>query len=135
MKNYYLFVRGIKVEVTEEVYKKYWIEANRERYLVRLDRQHQLLHFSDYDQPNDLYINHIADKRMSIEKQLIVKERIIHLHQVLAQLVQEERELINALYYDGKTLREVAEIDEVSPRVIMKRRNNILKKLKEILDK
>ncbi len=135
MKNYYLLVKGIKVEVTETIYKEYWSETNREHYLTRLDREHHLLHFSDYDKPDDMYINHITDNKLGVEEHLIAKERITCLHQALAKLDKEDYQLIHALYYQGKSLRKVAKVLGVSKTAVVKKRNKILKKLKGLLMK
>ncbi len=42
-KNYFLFVNGKKVEVSEEIYKVYWQEKNHEKYLKQVDRRNHLL--------------------------------------------------------------------------------------------
>lgn len=48
-KNYFLFVNGKKVEVSEEIYKVYWQEKNHEKYLKQVDRKNHLLFFSSFD--------------------------------------------------------------------------------------
>lgn len=48
-KNYFLFVNGKKVEVSEEIYKVYWQEKNHEKSLKQVDRKNHLLFFSSFD--------------------------------------------------------------------------------------
>ena len=44
-KEYFLFVNGNKVIVSEDVYKAYWQEKNHENYLKQVDRKNHLLLF------------------------------------------------------------------------------------------
>ncbi|WP_430829367.1 hypothetical protein [Clostridium ihumii] len=48
-KKYYLRVLKKKIEVSEEVYKAYWKEVNRENYLKKIDRDNHVLAFFSYD--------------------------------------------------------------------------------------
>lgn len=38
-KEYYLYVRGQKVKVSEDIYKVYWREKEHEKYLEQVDRK------------------------------------------------------------------------------------------------
>lgn len=49
-------------------------------------------------------------------------------------LDKEERQLLQALFFDGFSTREYAECSGVSQRTIIKRRDRILKKLKNFFD-
>lgn len=42
-KEYFLFVNGKKIKVSEEIYKVYWQEKNHENYLKQIDRKNHLL--------------------------------------------------------------------------------------------
>ena len=44
-KEYYLYVNGKKVKVSEEIYKVYWREKEHEKYLEQVDRKNHLLLF------------------------------------------------------------------------------------------
>ena len=45
-KEYYLYVGGQKVKVSEDIYKVYWREREHEKYLEQVDRKNHLLLFS-----------------------------------------------------------------------------------------
>lgn len=47
-KEYYLYVDGQKVKVSEEIYKVYWREEEHEKYLEQVDRKNHLLFFSSF---------------------------------------------------------------------------------------
>ena len=55
-KEYYLYVNGQKVKVSEQIYKVYWREREHEKYLEQVDRKNHLLFFSSLDQDG-----HFAD--------------------------------------------------------------------------
>ena len=131
-KEYFIFVNGDKVMVSKEVYLAYWQHTNRENYLERLDRQNKLLFFSDVDHDGN-FVDNLADKSVDVEKLVETKEAIEALNTALSELNDEEREIINALYFQEETTREVADIFKISHPALIKRKNKILEKLKTIL--
>ena len=131
-KEYFIFVNGDKVMVSKEVYLAYWQHTNRENYLERLDRQNKLLFFSDVDHDGN-FVDNLADKSVDVGKLVETKEAIEALNTALSELNDEEREIINALYFREETIREVADIFKISHPALIKRKNKILEKLKTIL--
>ena len=69
-KEYFIFVNGEKVIVTEEVYKAYWQVTNRENYLKQLDRDNQLFLFCDFDHDGHFESN-LVDESVDVEKLVI----------------------------------------------------------------
>lgn len=51
----------------------------------------------------------------------------------LSKLNDEEREIIDRLYFNDETLRSVAETKKISHPDLIKRRNKILDKLRELM--
>ena len=66
-KEYYLYVDGQKVKVSEEIYKVYWREEEHEKYLEQVDRKKHLLFFSSLDHDGHFYEN-IVDEGVDVEK-------------------------------------------------------------------
>ena len=56
-KEYYLYVNGQKVKVSEEIYKVYRREKEHEKYLEQVDRKNHLLFFSSLDHDRHFYEN------------------------------------------------------------------------------
>ena len=79
------------------------------------------------------FVDNLADKSVDVEKLVETKEAIENLHTALSELNDEEREIINALYFREETIREVADIFKISHPALIKRKNKILEKLKTIL--
>ncbi|MGO1581467.1 MAG: sigma factor-like helix-turn-helix DNA-binding protein [Peptoniphilaceae bacterium] len=71
---------------------------------------------------------------MDIEKIIETKLRLEDLYKALDNLNEEERKVINSVYFEEKTIRDLAEEDEVSAKKIFTSRNKILQKLKNIME-
>lgn len=133
MKEYYILLNGKKIYVSKEVYLAYCSEENHEKYLERVDRKHQLLYFSDFDKENDSYIDHIKDESVDIEKVIETKMIMDELYRALDNLNSEERALIEALYFEEKSMRKFANEKKVNVMKISRKHKEILEKLKNIL--
>ena len=132
-KDYYLYVKGKAVKVSEEVYKAYWKITEHEKYLQRKDWKYDVIPFSalDYD---GHFVDNIIDERINLEKIVEVKMQIEELNKALATLTKKERELIEAIFYKEESLRSIGKKEKVSYQAIRKRRDKILEKLRKILE-
>ena len=131
-KEYYLYVKGKAVPVSEEVYKAYWKITEHEKYIYRKDREHCVLPFSSFDYDGH-FVDNIIDEKIDLEKFIEVKMQIEELHRALNTLTKEERELMEAIFYKEESLRAIGKKEKVSHQAIGQRRDKILEKLKEIL--
>ena len=132
-KDYYLYVKGKAVKVSEEVYKAYWKITEHEKYLQRKDWKYDVIPFSamDYD---GHFVDNIIDGRVDLEKIVEVKMQIEELNKALAILTKKERELIEAIFYKEESLRSIGKKEKVSYQAIGKRRDKILEKLRKLLE-
>ena len=131
-KEYYLYVKGKSVPVSEEVYKAYWKITEHEKYLQRKDWKHKVIPFSALD-----YDGHFVDKiidEIDLEKIVEVKMQIEELNKALATLTKEERELMEAIFYREESLRSISRKEKVTHQAISGRRDRILEKLRKILE-
>ena len=132
-KDYYLYVKGKAVKVSEEVYKAYWKITEHEKYLQRKDWKYDVIPFSamDYD---GHFVDNIIDERVDLEKIVEVKMQIEELNKALATHTKKERELIEAIFYKEESLRSISKKEKVSYQAIGKRRDKILEKLRKLLE-
>ena len=132
-KDYYLYVKGKAVKVSEEVYKAYWKITEHEKYLIKKDWKNNVIPFSalDYD---GHFVDNIVDESIDIEKIVEVKMQIEELNKALAILTKKERELIEAIFYKEESLRSIGKKEKVSYQAIGKRRDKILEKLRKLLE-
>ena len=132
-KKYYIFVGNEKIEVDYEVYKSYWQITNRERYLERLDRQNKLLFFSDLSTEYSFEDN-IVDKNFDVEKIVETKMLIDRVREAIDSLNDEEREIIERLYYQDESTRIAAEALNLHNTSLIRKRDRILAKLRKMLE-
>lgn len=129
--NKYIYVRGKKIYVSDELYKAYKKQINHEAHLNEMDRKHRVYGFEDYK----IDLNSISDENVDIENIIETKMLIEDLHRALSNLNEEERNLIKLLYFDDKTLIEVAKQRNTNPMKISRLRNKVLEKLRKLLDR
>ena len=132
-KEYFIYVKGKEVKVSEEVYKAYWKITEHERYLIKKDWKNNVMPFSalDYD---GHFVDNIIDERIDLEKIVEVKMQIEELNKALATLTKKEKELIEAIFYKEESLRSIGKKEKVSYQAIGKRRDKILEKLRKLLE-
>ena len=123
-KEYFLYVKGKAVKVSEEVYKAYWKITEHEKYLIKKDWKNNVTPFSALD-----YDGHFVDNKI-----IEVKMQIEELNKALATLTRKERELIEAIFYKEESLRSIGKKEKVSYQAIGKRRDKILEKLRKLLE-
>ena len=136
-KDYYLYVKGKAVKVSEEVYRAYWKITEHEKYLQRKDWKYGVIPFSTLDNDGH-FVDNIIDERIDLEKIVEVKMQIEELNKALATLTKKERELIEAvfytIFYKEESLRSIGKKEKVSYQAIGKRRDKILEKLRKLLE-
>ena len=132
-KEFYLYVNGQKVKVSEEIYKVYWREREHEKYLEQVDRKNHLLFFSSLDHDGH-YVDNIVDESVDVAKIVETQMMIESLRYATSKLNDEERDIIERLYFNDETLRSVAKLKSITHPALMKRRNKILEKLKKFIE-
>ena len=132
-REYYLYVKGKAVPVSEEVYKAYWKRTEHEQYLQRQDRKHNVIPFSALDHDGH-FVDNIIDEKIDLEKIVEVKMQIEELNKALATLTKEERELMEAIFFREESLKSIGEKEKVTHQAISGRRDKILEKLRKILE-
>jgi RNA polymerase sigma factor (sigma-70 family) len=127
-KEYFVVINGEKVAVSEEVYRAFkrplWSERKRRK--VRAEHERSLDAFIDdgFDIPDGgRLISEILEDKQTLEL----------LFAALEALTADERELIDALFFDDKSEQELANETGVSQQAVSKRKNRILAKLKKLL--
>ena len=132
-KEYYLYVKGNAIPVSEEVYKVYWKITEHEKYLQKKDWKYGVIPFSSLDHDGH-FVDNIIDEKIDLEKIVEVKIQIEELHKALATLTKEERELMEAIFYREESLRSISRKEKVTHQAIGQRRDKILEKLRKILE-
>ena len=132
-KEYYLYIGGQKVKVSEDIYKVYWREKEHEKYLEQVDRKNHLFLFSSLDHDGHFEEN-IIDESVDVEKIVKTQMMIEAVRNAISRLNAEERDIIERLYFNDETLSSIARRKKVSYQAIQWRKNKSLQKLKLFLE-
>ena len=132
-KDYYLYVKGKAVKVSEEVYKAYWKITEHEKYLQRKDWKYDVIPFSamDYD---GHFVDNIVDESVDVEKIVETQMMIEAVRNAISRLNAEEKDIIERLYFHDEPVRSVAKLKSITHPALIKKRNKILEKLKKFIE-
>jgi len=141
-----LWVNGQFIEVSEEVYQVYMqgdrkmryfeTDLKTERTILAEDGTVQRIIPSREDSLDRLIDDNarqFSDAGESVEDAVLRKLAEDELHRALEKLTDEEYALVYALFFEGKTERAYAKELGVAQVTVHKKKQRILKKLKEIL--
>ena len=130
-KKYTIIVKKQRVEVSEAVYRAYHKEREAERYQNKLIRQNELsLERFHEDGVNIDYL--IVCVQADIVDKLIHQEQLESLWSALQSLPEDERSLIDELFFNKKSERKLALELGMATMTLHDRKHRILKKLREL---
>lgn len=130
------------VPVTEEIYKEYYKMKRRERYLEedvkvgssKIDPETgRVIYKPSKEDSIERLMNkgtEFADEKL-VEDVIVDKAMLLILQEAMKELNRQEQELINGLFYEELTVRDVAKKENISHVAVMKRRDKILDKLRK----
>ncbi len=128
------------IQVTEEVYTEYYKMSRRERFMAndikigRIDIENCKVTFIPSKEDS---IERLIDQGMDFEEEQMTDEIICNkamlfiLQEAMEELNREQQEIIQSIYYNKLTVRDVAANQNVSHVAIIKRHKKILEKLKK----
>ncbi|WP_411677865.1 sigma factor-like helix-turn-helix DNA-binding protein [Caproicibacter sp.] len=132
-KKYTIVVKRQRVEVSEAVYRAYHKEREAERYQNKLIRQNELsLERFHEDGVNIDYL--IVRIRPDIVDRLLYQEQLEALWIALQSLPEDERSLIDELFFNDKSERELSAMISVPQKTINDRKKRILLKLRNLIE-
>lgn len=128
-------VQGMLLEVSKKVYKDFYRNYERARYLSKLNKKFDIIPLETADNlnvsaTNNRVENEVADVVDTISNRIIVDK----LYKCLDTLNEEDKNLIKSIYFVGMTEREIAEVQGVSQVAIHKRKHRILRKMKKFIE-
>jgi RNA polymerase sigma factor (sigma-70 family) len=132
-KKYTIVVKKQRVEVSEAVYCAYHKEREAERYQNKLIRQNELsLERFREDGVNIDYL--IVRVQPDIVDKLIHQEQLEALWIALKALPEDERSLIDELFFNDKSERMLAAELDIPRMTLSDKKKRILRKLKKLLE-
>ena len=80
------------------------------------------------------FVDNIVDESVDVEKIVETQMMIESLREAISKLNDEERDIIERLYFNDETVRAVAKLKDITHPALIKRRNKILEKLKKFIE-
>ena len=133
-RKYRIRVDGILVDVSKEVYHAYYSIERHTRTLDEKDTRNGKVLYSDLDTDELLGEEMLPDRNAErVEDSAICSILCEELHYQLVMLPAQDRELIQALYFECLTEREYAKQIGISQKGVNKRRQKVLDKLRSMM--
>ena len=143
-KDFYLYIEGQPVKVSEEVYREYKHAEEKERYFMKrlkkgkfvVDPEKQTV---EYVPSREASYEHLLEADWDfpapdepVDGAVIKAQTLETLDRALQSLTDEERELIHEIFYLEKSEREISAVYNLTQAAIHKRKKKILEKLKKV---
>lgn len=132
-KKYAIPVDGKLYETTKEIYEAYYQMDRRERYLEERDIKKGVMNFGDIDDANYSAEERIVDENMDIEAEVINKILYRAVLEAMSSLSEEEKWLIQELFFYGKSQRQLSKEQDIPLMTIHNRKEKVLEKIRKII--
>ena len=132
-KRYFIPVDGKYYETTKEVYEVYYQMDRRERYLEERDLNKGVINFCDIDNEDYSAEEILSDKDTDIEEEVINSVLIKTVLEAMSLLSEEEKWLIQELFFCGKSERELTRNTGIPRKTINYRKEKALSKIRKFI--
>ena len=109
-------------------------DRERWRYLQKLDARNSLLSLDGFTDSEGNPLDFIADEAADIAETVVNAVMVDRLNAALPLLSDSEQELIQAIFFDGLSEREVGARLGITQSVVNKRKARILIKLRKMIE-
>lgn len=127
-------VQGCLLEVVREQYVDFYREKERWRYLKKLDASHRLLSLEGFTDSEGNVIDFVVDEAADVAETVVHTAMVDRLKAALSLLSDSEQALIQAIFFEELSEREVGRRLGITQSVVNKRKAKILAKLRKILE-
>ena len=134
MDKLFIPVQGCLLEVVREQYADFYREKERWRYLKKLDASHSLLSLEGFTDSEGNVLDFIVDEAADVAETVDRAAMVDRLKAALLLLSDSERALINAIFFEELSEREVGLQLGITQSVVNKRKAKILVKLRKIIE-
>ncbi|WP_202708646.1 sigma-70 family RNA polymerase sigma factor [Sporosalibacterium faouarense] len=132
-RRYFIPVDGKYYETTKEIYEVYYRMDRRERYLEERDLKKGVVNFSDMGYSYYSAEEILSDKDTDIETEIMNKMLMETVLEAISTLDEEEKWLIQELFFCGKSQRQLSKETDIPLMTINNRKKKVLDKLRKQL--
>ena len=140
----FITIQGQRIEVTDDVYAAYYKDSRREKYRdidvkkgrFVVDAEAESVRYveSKEDSFERLFANGVEfSDDLSAEDRLLQREQMSQLKDALSILTDEEHLLIELIYVQQRTTRDIGVVFGISHTAVRKRHEAVLKKIRIFL--
>ena len=134
MDKLFIPVQGCLLEVVREQYTDFYRDKERWRYLQNLDTNHSLLSLEGFTDGEGNVLDFIVDEGVDVAQTVVRAVMVDRLKAALPLLSDSEQTLIQAIFFEELSEREVGLRLGVTQSVVNKRKAKILAKLRKIIE-
>ena len=134
MDKLFIPIQGCLLEVVREQYTEFYRDKERWRYLKKLDTKNSLLSLEGFTDSEGNVLDFIVDEAVDVSETVIHAVMVDRLKAVLPLLSDGEQALIQAIFFDGLSEREVGLRLGLTQSVVNKRKAKILAKLRKMIE-
>ena len=134
MDKLFIPVQGCLLEVMREQYADFYKDKERWRYLKKLDTNHKLLSLEGFIDSEGNMLDFVIDETVDVAETVVRAVLVDRLKAALPLLSDSEQMLIQAIFFEELSEREVGLRLGVTQSVVNKRKAKILAKLRKILE-
>ncbi len=131
---YFINLGYALMETDEAGYRSFYKEYRRERYVNEEAQRAGLVSLNALDTDEFDGTSIVEDTSEPVEEKILRKLMIEKLPEAIAVLNDEEKELLEMIYFDGMSERQITEVTGIARTTINYRRNRILKKLSDFFE-
>ena len=134
MDKLFIPIQGCLLEVVREQYTEFYRDKERWRYLKKLDTKNSLLSLDGFVDDKGNALDLIADEAADIAETVVNAVMVDRMKAALSLLSDSEHALIQAIFFEELSEREVGLRSGLTQSVVNKRKAKILAKLKKIME-
>jgi len=128
-------MHGMLLEVQEKDYKEFYRAIRRQKYLQEESVRVNEVSYNALDTDEMSGEETIVDPSPLPDAVVVDRLMLETLRLCMDRLNERDRDLLTALYFDGKTEREVSEETGIPQKTLNDRRHRALERLREIMKK
>lgn len=133
---YYIKIRGALVQVTEDVYLEYFRTRRRWYAQGERDTYNNVVSYNAMDNEEMLGEEMIFDVASPSVEDLALDELLRKkLHDCLAELSKPDQEMLQALYFDGLSERQLAQRLGIHHMTVHNQKVRLLGRLREMMSR
>ena len=126
-------LHGMLMEVSPDDYREFYRDVERKKYLRREAKRADEVYYNALDTEEMSGEDIIVDRAPLPDETVTDRLMVENLLSCLGRLGEDDRALLTALYYDGKSETEIAASLGITQQAVSKRLHKVIRKLRSMM--